>query len=438
MTTIRRWVAAAVAVALGAGLAVAQAPAGEAGDETRPTVRALYGAALAARRQGDVATMLDKLRQADGLAPDLPALLYLTATAHAMLGDADDALAILERLASMDLAIPVDSDEDLASLRDSPRFEAVVERVGRSGRRIGEATRVVELGEREFLPEGVAYDPASGDLYVGSVRRGEIVRVHDSAPRGSLVAAGGLGAPVLGLAVDARRRLLWAATAPLPQFAGGEPDGAVSTLVAIDLKGEAPPRRIDADEAAARFNDVAVAPDGSVLVSDNGGGGVLRLTAGGEALETLLPDGTFRSPGGLAVSADGSLLWVADWSRGLFAVPLDEPRVERVTGPDDVPLNGIDGLLRDGDDLLAIQNGVRPHRVVRLRLAEGGRRVRSAEILSMNHPDHAEPTLGAVVGSRLVYVANSQWDRFRRDGKVVDPETLAPPILLEIPLRSAP
>jgi hypothetical protein len=64
---------------------------------------------------------------------------------------------------------------------------------------------------------------------------------------------------------------------------------------------------------------------------------------------------------------------------------------------DDVLALGIDGLYAVGRDLVGIQNGIAPHRVVRLRLDARGDRIVSVEVLERARPDYAEPTLGVVV-----------------------------------------
>jgi hypothetical protein len=95
---------------------------------------------------------------------------------------------------------------------------------------------------------------------------------------------------------------------------------------------------------------------------------------------------------------------------------------------------GIDGLYRVGADLVGIQNGVEPYRVVRLHLGPGGTRVAGAEVLERARPDYAEPTLGVVVGRTLYYVANSQWERFKDDGTIDSPDRLQRPLVLRLPL----
>ena len=93
---------------------------------------------------------------------------------------------------------------------------------------------------------------------------------------------------------------------------------------------------------------------------------------------------------------------------------------------------GIDGLYRHGGRLIAIQNGIQPHRVTAFSLSEDGTEIISARILAMNLPEFDEPTLGTVVGDDFYFVANSHWNRFDANNSL--PQGLTGPIVLRIPL----
>jgi hypothetical protein len=79
-------------------------------------------------------------------------------------------------------------------------------------------------------------------------------------------------------------------------------------------------------------------------------------------------------------------------------------------------LDGIDGMWRHGDKIIAIQNGARRPRIVELRLSPGGRRVTALRVLERAHPGWTEPVGGSISGGELAYVATGQWDRFGDGG----------------------
>ncbi len=102
--------------------------------------------------------------------------------------------------------------------------------------------------------------------------------------------------------------------------------------------------------------------------------------------------------------------------------------------PPDLALNGIDGLTIFGRSLIAIQNGILPHRVVRLDLAPGGRKISKAAILEMNHPDFDEPTLGVVADGILYFSADSQGQKFLDTRHPIDPGEMRDAVILKLSL----
>ena len=83
--------------------------------------------------------------------------------------------------------------------------------------------------------------------------------------------------------------------------------------------------------------------------------------------------------------------------------------------------------------LVGIQNGLEPHRVLRLRLDPEKGRIVEGTILERANPAFDEPTLGVVVGRDFFYVANSQYEAFGEDGRP-DPRRLKETVILELRL----
>lgn len=392
--------------------------------------------------QGQLAAGRERLLAARALWPNHFHFTYFLARAEALLGHRAAALALIEELGQAGYELPLATDEAFVELRAEPAFERAIARLERfAGRTVERAEVAFRLPQRDLVPEGVAIDPVTGDAWVGSIRHRKIVRRRSNGEVGNF-ATEGLWA-VFGLAVDSDRRWLWATTGAVEQMVGFEAaeDGRTA-LVAWKLA--------DGDEVARipippgegeghRLNDLALGPDGAVYATDNRlGGGVWRLAPGARVLEQITAPGVLRSPQGIAFDGAGRL-FVADYSYGLARLELTgdpvRARVEFVAGPERVALVGIDGLAAHGNQLIAVQNGVRPIRVLRLHLDDGAERVTSVEVLELGHPSWSEPTLGTVVGDDYYYVANSQWDRFDQNAELPAIEALAEPVILRIDLR---
>jgi hypothetical protein len=170
--------------------------------------------------------------------------------------------------------------------------------------------------------------------------------------------------------------------------------------------------------ADAAPGDLAIAPDGTLYASDVTAGLVYVALPGAERMEALFGSARMRSAQGLVVSADGARIYVADYSLGMGVYEVASRRLYRLRGPDPAMLDGIDGLIAWRGDLIAIQNGTSPVRILRLRLARDGLSLAGVDVLERRNPEWGEPTLGTIAGDRLLYIGDGQWNRYGTGGTI--------------------
>jgi hypothetical protein len=299
------------------------------------------------------------------------------------------------------------------------------------------ATRAFTIPEKGFIAEGVAYDPVTKSFFVSSVRRRKIVRIDGAGRRSDFVQAARDGLRgALGMRVDPKRRALWVASEAIPSMDGYEKDQPRAAAVFeydVDtgrLRKEQRPPAGAGDPPG--FDDLALAQDGTVFVNDGSNPRIWKIPPGG-GLEVFLASDAFGGTQGMAVSADGRTLYVSDY-RSLLAVDIATRRVTPIRVPPDLALAGIDGLALSGRSLIAVQNGIIPHRVTRLDLASDGVKISRARILEMNHPDFDEPTLGVVVDGAFYFSAGSQGQKFLNQKNPMLPADMRDAVILKLPL----
>jgi hypothetical protein len=387
-----------------------------------PDWRALNHQAALQARAKDYAGLHDTLVRLAPLMPGSPTIVYNLAASAARLGHVEEALSRLTQLADAGLAYDLAVDDDFASLADRPEFRGIAERLKANRRALGKSTRRLALALPDALPESLAWDARGRRLFVSSVRHCE-VRVIDRADalRAGSTTAGRtfarLPASVFALGIDAARRRLWASIATVPQgdrCGEGSPAAERTALVALDLQTGHVVQRIDAGAPRGVLGDLLVADDGTVFVTESVHGAVLRLRPGAPALDRIDVKGEFDSPQTPALSADGRTLFVPDYGRGMAKIELGAcPCAARWPANGvGVYTAGIDGLVRDGRSLVAVQNGTVPPRVI--RFADDLSR---QQVLESGTSGLGEPTHGVVVGRTLWFVSDVGWDRFDESGK---------------------
>lgn len=420
------------ALALAATLAVSLAHADAVTQGQERAARAIKAA-----ENGNHATAADLFAEALALRPNHPGLTLRFAQASARAGRDEAALRALEGYAAMGLkadpAVP-----DFASLVEHPRMAAVRERLAQNAMPLGEVTVMATLDEPRLLAEGVAIDPATNRLFVGDVHNRRILAIDSTGAKSTFIATathGLLGAFGVSL-VDGK---LWVASSGTLHTAGlkaGEKGRA--GVFAFDAEGRLAKRAIlSGPKEEFSLGDLTVARTGDVFASDSLSGRIYRLAPGASTLQTLIVSEEFHSPQGLALSPDETAIAIADYSNGIHIVGRDGKSHTILPMPPQTTLHGIDALIRYGRDLIAVQNGIDPQRVVLIRMAPGWTAVESLDVLAANLPDLSEPTLATLAGEDLVVVGNGQWSRFADDGAIKGEEPFAPTKIVRLELPPA-
>ena len=391
------------------------------------------GALIQAYQQGDFAVMRSAAEAALRARPGYPAALFNRALAEVLDDDPAASMRTLRQLLSINVDFGIADRDEFAPLRTLPDWEDYVMSARRLHEPIGVAENVVTVAEADFVPEGIARD-AEGRIYLGSIRKGHLIRVDDSPETLSTPSQGHWS--VFGMRFDADGGL-WFASASVPQFEGHEKNADATGLFRLDVaRGEITDRALLPKSPGPQLlGDLVIADNSNIYATDSLSGAVYRFRPASAEFETLVEPGIFRSPQGLVPDATGQYLYVADYIGGLARISLltgDVVKVAMATGATDY---GIDGLYRHGNQLIGIQNGIQPHRVTAFALSEDGLSITGARILAANLPEFDEPTLGLIDGDHFYFVANSHWNRFDAEHKL--PAGLTGPIVLRLPLPGA-
>ena len=430
-------IACAVASCAGSSRVAPAVPSAAAAEDPFAALSRELTAARRAHDAKDWPAMLAHAQRAVAIRGQSVSGLYTLACAGSLAGDAEAARTALHALAKLRVYFDLAADDDFAPIRASAvyaearaAFEALFQE------HAGHSELAFTLRERDLVTEGLAHERRSGALFVSSVHRRKILRIARDGTVSDFVTEGrdGLWA-VFAIAIDAARGTLLALSAPIPEMRGYDAHEAGATGVfEYDLATAALRRKVllpPSPEPRA-FNDLVLAPDGTAYIGDGRNGAIVTLAVGADHTEPFLPPGRLLSAQGLAFSHDGRALYVADYVRGLARIELATRAVRYLAAPKDTVLGGIDALVAHGDVLVATQNGIRPHRVLRLTPSARGDRIESMKLLELNDPRVDEPTLGTVVGDDFYYLANSQWASFTADGTMWPVEKLRDPLILKV------
>jgi sugar lactone lactonase YvrE len=367
---------------------------------------------------------------------EAPDSLLEVAQADVKVGDVNAALRELDQFGRMGQSIDlVAASSEFAALVKDSRFATIQSAMDANRRPVSFGSTAFELSDSSLLAEDADYDSNSQRFFVTSVREKKIISVNVSGASVDFAKAPD-GWSMLAVKVDASRRLLWATEVAMRGFVfAAEPDWGRSAVLCFDLKSGKLLQRVEGPRGAA-LGDMALMENGDVIVSDGDGGGVYRLPTKGTALERL-DGGDFISPQTPAMHPDGKHVFVPDYVRGIGVLEIATKRVRWLSMEKQFALNGIDGLYFADGELIAVQNGTSPERVVVFTLDKTLTTIESQTIIERSTSTLGDPTHGVVIGKEFYYIANSGWDVIDDHGNMKPGAKLSRPRIMRAPLISS-
>ncbi len=363
--------------------------------------------------------------------PDDGALVFYESVVRVSLAEREAAFELLRSLKGRKLGLIPQHDSWFDAVWDDPEFQAIRKELEDEEPETSAAPVAFRLADAKLIPEGIAFDAKGKRFFLGSIPQRKIIVTDAKGEARDFSSPSDKLDAVLGLAVDAARGQLYAvSTNGFEESAKTEPRNAV---VRYDLKKWRLLDRFAAPEAV-QLNDLAVAPNGTLYVTDSMSGTLFRRKPGEAVLTRFGEKGALRGANGIAVAPDGKLY--VTLATGIARVDTTTGEPTRLPQPDTVVTGGCDGLYWHDGDLFGVQNSTNPGRVIRIALADKGERIAGLTVLqSYHHPEFDEPTTGAIANGSLHVIGNSYIAHYQPDGTIKNAGDLKGTAIIAVPLK---
>lgn len=388
----------------------AQTEAPEALPDNVPALLVKANSAYAAK---DYMTYRKVMQSLSTKRPNNSEYMYQLVIAHALLDEKREAYDLMLRMQQQGLSYDFTGTEDTRSIRGTEVFDYVNDLMKMAGDPVGESEFVFKLPESVVSPDTIAWDESRQQFLVGTIAEGKIFAVGEDGQATELLKADGENGmwAIFDILVDQSRNRLWVSSAATPAFSGFDPvDKGRSALFEFNLETLELVRRypVPVDGRSHVLGSMALGPDGDIYIADRVLPIIYSKPAGEQKLKGIMASRDMISLRGIAIQADGSLMYVADREMGILVADIKGGRAGTLALPDNFNIGGIDGLYLWDNHLIIIQNGIKPQRVMRLKLDASGTRVEAVRPLAVAQAEFDYPSFGTMKGNELYYFANSQ------------------------------
>ena len=289
------------------------------------------------------------------------------------------------------------------------------------------------IKERDLFPEGIAHDAADGSFYVSSIFKNKIVKISSKGNVEDFTKSNADGLEqVLGMKIDSKG-MLWACNNP-PDY---DTLRKFSNIHVYDTKRKALFKRFQISDGKSHlFNDLAIASNGDVYVTDTNAGMLWVIKQGANDIEAFTKPGSLPWANGIVLMPDGKQLLVCTGGGlGIARVSIETKKIDAFPVERYLIL-GMDGMYLYKNFLIGIQNTTFPEGILQMDLNAEATRVTKVKFLAYDVPQFEIPTTGVVVGDYFYFIANSQMLHIvGQQGKVKDAETLNDNFIMKIKLN---
>jgi len=372
----------------------------------------LFNKAKIALQDNKVELFRIELEKALKLRPGQPIYLLNYAYSLALNEQYKDALDTLDEIAEMGLYYKISEIKGFESLKGEEGYQRVVKKINENNRPVGKLVSEFEVRDKDLLVEGVAVNENSSTHYLTSVHKNMVIKYE---PKTNKLDTVKLKLSPLGIKIGPNHKFIWVSMAGVEQGSKTKKEYiGLSGIARIELEKFSLHEEIiiERDSTQHVFGDLIIDRDGSLFISDSKNALIYKFDSQLGNFNKISNKGDFISPQGLIFGKDNSYLIVSDYSIGLLKVNKKKGEVTHLKNLTKISLLGIDGIYRYKDDIIAVQNGLKPNRVLKLKLDEMESKIIGYEILYANGEVLDDPTLGIIKGDKFYLNANSQWQKF--------------------------
>ncbi len=203
------------------------------------------------------------------------------------------------------------------------------------------------LTEKDIIPEGVAFDPATETIYVSSTYKRKIVSINKDGTVSDFIKEGQNNIKsVIGMEVESRTNSLWVISSEandvLPLKDPGT-DQWRSSVYQFNLADGKLRKMYPLNKDSVFLNDITVGADGTVYATESVQNAIYKIAPGEDSLQLLLQLKPYTFINGICLTPKSGWLFTSS-TEGIIAVDLDSKKYSLLASSPGADHRDIDGL----------------------------------------------------------------------------------------------
>ena len=382
--------------------------------------------AIQAYNHKDYSEFLKNMKLAYKLSDKHQTYIYNLSIAYLLNNKKEEAFKLLKEGLSFGYIYPLEEDKDFDAVKSMIEFREIL-RLNQDNKkeRVISKTMAILPG-KQVIPEGLAFDSDDSTFFVSSVYKNVFYNVDR---RENILWSSGDShyGSISGLLLDKKNNNLWCTFVQQPQseYFIESADGT-SGILCYNLKTKKILHKVSVGKDSLGkhwFGDLTMDSKGNIYTTDSYAGNIYKFSTPDYEPKIIRSNLQFRSLQGLTFTKNFQYLIFADYSNGLFRYDPLTSEIIKIKNLANNTLLGIDGIYYyKNNKVIAVQNGTNPQRIVEISFDENFLKATRFRILEVNNPDFDDITLGTINGNDFYFIANSQWYKFDKKGKIFPEE----------------
>jgi WD40 repeat protein len=273
--------------------------------------------------------------------------------------------------------------------------------------------------QKDLIPEGITIDTKTQTLFLNSLRYGKIVRCNfDGSNPQNFIADNQYGyLPGFGMFV--KGDTLYALGNSLPK------KNSKSILLLLNAKTGALINSFSPKDTTFKYlNDLAVASNGDVFITDSESNKIYAIQAKKAVFEVYLETDEVKNSNGITISDDGKYLYLASNKNGIRIV---DRQTKRIINESNQDYSGIDGLKFYKNTLIGIVNAKKGEEngIYRYFLNKENTKITRKEKIFSFKDESKISTTFSISNGYMYFVLNTQLDNLDGEsGQIIDEKKL--------------